>query len=208
VFSFFCAPSCLLSVLIYLIVLFQIITMIFFLYLSHLNSAVLQNWSVAGNKAFLESSNKLGSEFSAVLKSPVSSPFQFLFNLLKLFHDAHDNLNSQSSYYQQQHHSTATLQDAILFLGERDANGNEEATKPGILQILDSEWNFHSITQSATPTERTEPGLLADLETTCRLVDQRLKVCRSRVLTLTGKEKRAQQLKEDPRYADWPTNSV
>ncbi len=84
------------------------------------------------------------------------------------------------------------LQNAVLFLGDRDVNG-DHSSNPGVLQILRYEWT------GTDPQQPLKAGLARDLENTCRLVEQRVKVCRSKILTLTGKQKRAQLMKDDPR---------
>jgi hypothetical protein len=85
------------------------------------------------------------------------------------------------------------LQNSILFMGERDVDGKDSSSL-GILQILDHEW-----AGSPYGDRQQKPGLAGDLETLHRLVDQRLKTCHSKILTLTGKQKRAQLFRDDPR---------
>ncbi len=166
------------------------------------NFAVLPNWSSTKlpHRTFLHFPNKLGSDFSDVgfSKPQIDTPYDFLEELQKLLQEVHDFLNSNAmslSMSTRMSLNFEILQNAILFMGARYADG-DDSNSPGILQILEREWTGHA----------PETGLSKDLENTCRLVDQRLKICRSKILTLNGKAKRAQLLKEDLRLADQLTH--
>ncbi len=128
-----------------------------------------------------------------------STPFEFLEHLRQLLHEIHESLNSDmvaSASFITIHN----LQDAILFMSERDVDGNDSSS-PGILQILQDEW-------AGVADLQRKPGLAGDLETTHRLVEQRLKTCQSKILTLTGKQKRAQLIRDDPRSVGLPRNCI
>jgi hypothetical protein len=168
--------------------------------------AVLPNWSSTKlpHRTFLHCPNKHGSDFSDVgfHKPQIDTPYDFLEELQKLLQEVHDFLNSDVlSLSKRMSDNFEILQNAILFMGERYADG-DDSNNPGILQMLQREWTGHA----ELPGVPKSLGLSLDLENTCRLVDQRLKICRSKILTLNGKAKRAQLLKEDLRSADRPTH--
>jgi hypothetical protein len=139
---------------------------------------------------FLDCPTTLGSEFAAEFPG-IKTPFDFLKNLQGLLRGVYECLNSDILHVSKG--PFEDLQKAILFMGERDADGGE-SNSDGILQILKRDWNN---TKDEEKVEKA--GLATDLETLSRLADQRLKICRSKILTLNGKAKRAQLTKEDPR---------
>ena len=91
-------------------------------------------------------------------------------------------------------------------MGGRDVDGND-SSNPGVLEILRYEWTG-SFDRNPAPPDSLPVGLAQDLEETCRLVEQRVKVCRSKILTLTGKQKRAQLMKDDLRSASVTSNCI
>jgi hypothetical protein len=124
----------------------------------------------------------------------VLPPYVFLDNLLQLLQETLNFLNGTHPPPQFE-----DLQNAILFMGGRDVDGND-SSNPGVLEILRYEWTGF-LDRNPAPQDSLPAGLASDLESTCRLVEQRVKVCRSKILTLTGKQKRAQLMKDDRRSA-------
>ncbi len=140
---------------------------------------------------FLDCPTALGSEFAAEFPG-IKTPFDFLKHFQGLLRGVYECLNSD--FLHMSKGQFEDLQKAILFMGERDADGGE-SNSDGILQILKRDWN--DTTNDVKEVEKG--GLATDLEILRRLADQRLKMCRSKILTLNGKAKRALLTKEDPR---------
>jgi len=165
--------------------------------------AVLDVWKMSNlttsNRSFLESSDKSAlskkdypsSDSSPGLKSCL--PLDFLSDLRHILQEVADS-NIDSIVERQR----KFVQDAILFMGERDEDGNDSGN-PGLLQALRYEWT--GVPDRIPPHMQREqkPGLAGDLENLCQLVEQRIRICRSRILTLNGKAKRAQLMKDDPK---------
>jgi hypothetical protein len=178
---------------------------------SHYALAVLDVWVIpkTTNRTFLESS---GNSSLSAKEYPSSRegtfwvpksclPLEFLSDLHKQLQHVITELASPSTFS-----STVNLvptprcqfvQDAILFMGERDEDGNDSGN-PGLLHALQCEWN--GVPDHEPQHDREQKlGLAGDLENLSQLVEQRIKICRSRILTLTGKEKRAQLMMDDPK---------
>ena len=168
----------------------------------------LENWNslALGNRSFLENPNLISksNDFSVFLKprqvAPLP-PYVFLDNLLQLLQETLNFLNGTHPAPKFE-----DLQNAILFMGGRDVDGND-SSNPGVLEILRYEWTG-SFDRNPAPPDSLPVGLAQDLEETCRLVEQRVKVCRSKILTLTGKQKRAQLMKDDLRSASVTSNCI
>ena len=178
---------------------------------SHYALAVLDVWVIpkTTNRTFLESSGNASlsakeypSSREGTFWVPKSClPLEFLSDLHKQLHQVITELASPSTF------STVSsvpaprcqfVQDAILFMGERDEDGNDSGN-PGLLQALQYEWNGIPDREPQHLDREQKPGLAGDLENLSRFVEQRIKICRSRILTLTGKEKRAQLMMDDPK---------
>lgn len=174
----------------------------FFSYFSYI-IADLPNWDCASpeNRNFL-SFPDISNDFGIFASS---TPCQFLENLRRLLHEVHESLSSDMVSSASLVQTIHNLQDAILFMSERDVDG-KDSSSPGILQILRYEWT--GVPEPPLADRPQKPGLAGDLETTHRLVEQRLKTCYSKILTLTGKQKRAQLIRDDPRSAYAPRHSI
>jgi hypothetical protein len=149
---------------------------------------------------FLDCPTTLGSEFASEFSGIKQTPFGFLKYLQGLLRQVYESLNSDILHTSKGGAPTLfeDLQRAILFMGERDADGGD-SNSTGIIQILQRDWNGFTSKDGEVGKDDLKPGLATDLETLSRLADQRLKICRSKILTLNGKAKRAQLTKEDPR---------
>ncbi len=160
--------------------------------------AVLPGWDRASsqNRNFLNFPD-ITKDFSSVSSS---NPFEFLGDLRLLLQETHESLNSDMVTWPPK---IQKLPDMILFMSERDVDG-KDSSSPGILQILRYEWT--GIADPPHADRPQKPGLGGDLQTFHRLVEQRLKTCHSKILTLTGKQKRAQLIRDDPRSASAPAN--
>ena len=169
--------------------------------------AVLDVWKTS-NRSFLESSDKSSlskkdypssDPHSPGLKSCL--PLDFLSDLVHILQEVADSIigsEVQKPQQQKQLQQRKFVQDAILFMGERDEDGNDSGN-PGLLQALRYEWT--GVPDRIPPHMQREqkPGLAGDLENLCQLSEQRIRICRSRILTLNGKAKRAQLMKDDPK---------
>jgi len=170
--------------------------------------AVLDVWKMSNlttsNRSFLESSDKSAlskkdypsSDSSPGLKSCL--PLDFLSDLRHILQEVADS-NIDSIVERQR----KFVQDAILFMGERDEDGNDSGN-PGLLQALRYEWTGVPDRTLSHMQREQKPGLAGDLENLCQLVEQRIRICRSRILTLNGKAKRAQLMKDDPKWVVAP----